>query len=206
MLDAAFEYYEDARGLPITVVTSPEATRLDLKPMSQLEPILYGALTDQLPDRAVGAMLGTHDGGVACLACGAAANRGKRLRLHCLDAVHAAFETNAAAWKADATKDPETEGRSGGLDLCIVDATRMSPDHVPVAVERFGAKLAPGGWMVVRGGQGPLRAATAASLETAGFKALMLEPPYGFHVSVAHRDPAALDRLGGALRELYAGL
>lgn len=197
--DVSFMYHEDASGRPITVMRSDPKPPLSCY-MAQLEPAVYGALGDQLSPGAAGAMLGCHDGAWACLLAGAAANRDKGLRLTCVDAMHPAFDSNVAAWGADVTKGDAPES----LDLACIDATRLTPEHAGAAVQQWcGAKVRPQGWTIVRGCEGPAGDVVKAELKRAGMRALVLDPPYGYHVCVCHRDADALARFADALVGLF---
>lgn len=196
MDSVSFHYEEDAVGRPSLAMTKQNAEPVKIDLMTQLEPLAYCVLSDVLPARTKAVMMGAHDGAWACLLAMAMRNRQKDLQLTCPDAQHAQLVTNMASWGVDLHRDPCPDG----VQCAFVDVTRLALDHVGPVLDLVVQKLRPDGWLVVRGSSGPARQIVQDSCES--LKAILLEPPYGFDVSVCHRDAAAVEKFGESLAKL----
>lgn len=194
-VDVAFEYDEDKQAMAMLCGWLP---KVQVRPMAQAEPLLYTVLADTLPAHARVSVVGCRDGALAIMLDTALRHRDKRATFWCTDAIDAAFDKNAAAWGLDVVKAPPTATADDtqGIECALVDGTRISRDLHSVVAQQAAITR---GWLLVRGSDSP---AVTAALATAGFRAIMMEPPYGTHVSVCHRDEDALRAFGDDLGKI----
>jgi hypothetical protein len=197
--DVTFAYAEQD-GEPAVSVACAHGSRPELRcrPMAQLEPLVYSVLCDCLPADAAAAQLGCHDGSWSAMVGVAMRNRGKAIRFHCQDAMHPNFDAVMRGWGVEYSKGAPPPARPP-VDCGMVDATRLSPDHVGAAVRHMAGRVGEAGWVVVRGSAGRVAPAVQAALADAGMRAVMIEQPYAYNVSVCHRDACALEDFGAKL-------
>lgn len=178
--------------------------------MAPLEPLVYDAVAELLPDGARAAEIGCFKGGSAIVLGWGMRRRGKALRLWCHDlfepfetddGVHdiaAAFDANTAAWGCAAwltkvtgdSKATHVVHEDGSLDYVFVDGDR-SYEGALADLRNFWRKLRPGGVLAVQDAVGDVRHALRDWLPP-DVHHVVVDPPHGHHVAVVTRDAAAL--------------
>lgn len=180
--------------------------------MCPMEPTLYDAACELLPDRARGAEVGCFKGGSACIVWFGMLRRGKSMVMACHDLfapfdlngatvdVEAAFDASQAAWGFDGikvkgdSKVTHAIHQDGSLDYVFIDGDH-SYEGAAADIANFWPKVKPDGFMLVQDtvpGQGVERAVHELLAHVPHF---LVEPPHSHYVIVACRDAARLRAL-----------
>lgn len=218
---AAMKFVTNAPGRVTLVPEEGEAGRPVDCLMCALEPLVYDAMCDALPDGARAAEVGCFHGGSAAVLAHGMRRRGKALHLSCHDLfepfevvpgethdVEREFDATVEAWGVGAyvrkvkgdSKETHAVHPDASLDYVFVDGDH-SYEGALADIRNFSRALKPGGWLLVQDCTNEVMAAVIAHFGEA--PRLHVVPPGAHHLTIWTEDAAALracrERVGTVL-------